>query len=201
MMAADDRRQPPPLSSGVPARALEASRTASTRLPPRDTEAAVRDAIRDLERDLERLGEGFANDLTRLTERLDARLGNGAETLTRLDERVGGAERAAGAAAELARQAATPTRTPWLRLIPIVVVLASLGATALLATARKVDSDKFDAYAERADARERALLDRTAALERDLAAARAEASTLQAAIAAVDLAIKREARAAPRRTP
>lgn len=186
MTPPDDPRRPPTLASGVPARAPDASRAASARLPPRDTETAVRDAILALEREVERLGDR----VTGIVERIEVRLGNGAEAMTRLDVRLDAAERAA---------AARPV--PWLRVIPIALVLAGMGATALLATARKVDAERFEVYAERADARERALLERTATIERELAAARAQTTTLQAVTAAIDQAIKREARGAPRRTP
>jgi hypothetical protein len=197
----DDPRRPPTLAGGAPTRPPDAARAGSARLPPRDTQDAVRDAIRDLERDVERLGERVTNDLGRLVERLDLRLGSGSDTMTRLDERVGVVERAAAAAAEVARQASAPARVPWLRVIPIVLSALVLAATVVVTMDRKVGRGDLDAVIRESTARATVAEARLASLEVALAEARSEDTTLRAVIAAVDLAIKREARAAPRRTP
>lgn len=198
----DDRRHAPP--PGVPIRIPAAeTRTATTRVPPRDT----LELVRDVQRDVEGLGERVGRDLAQLAERIDARLANGAEAFTRFDERVAvalerarEADRRAEEAKEIARAAAAAKPIPWLRVVPIITSILVLAGTVVVSMDRKPGREELDALEAESVQRATALAAELRDLDRRMAADAAKAETLRTVLETVARAIARPD-PQPRRKP
>ncbi len=157
------------------------------RTPPPRAARDTLDEVRDV-----------ARDLRSLDERVKGRLDSGAESFTRLDERVRQAELTARAANEMALRASAPKPIPWVRVVPIILTLLA-GFAAVVSTMARTPS-RSDV-----EARATALEGELGLLQSKLVALQIELSSTRAALDSIrEVALRRleviERAALPRKT-
>lgn len=153
------------------------------RIPPRDTDDVMRDAVRDFARDLEAVQERFDNDLSGAVQRISDRLERGVESFTRLDERVTQAEHTAKAANDVALRAAAVKPIPWVRVVPILLVLLTGFAGVVATMARTPSRDFVDDRIAGALSQARALEGQLVELQKQLIELRGHLTLVQTTLA------------------
>lgn len=154
--------------------------------------------LRDLSRDLELQEARIRSELEKLTDGIDLRLARGAESFTRLDERVSQATREAADAAgtadlaiRTAEKLGVPRPIPWVRVVPIIITLLAGFAAVVTAMARTPSRDDVEARARGLELDLRQVESRLVTLERELAATRAAADIQRAVLETVGAAVNR----------
>lgn len=127
-------------------------------------------------------------------DKLETRLGAGAEKFTQMDMRIVSAQ----ATAQAAIEATAPKRIPWTRVVPISISILALAFAVTISMAQRPSRDAFDRHIELESGRVGDLERRVADLAKEVAISRSTLDTLRETLASATEPSKKPADSKPR---